>query len=257
MPTKDGTAFKYSEQKRKRMGEYRTCKNCQKVFYLVPVRVKRNEQFCSRTCQKEFLRIEKICPVCGKTFLVLANIADRYTVCSWECRIANGIFDNCERCGKSFRHHEHRYDRHYCSEECRRPSIIIQCKTCGKEFRRLPSDLDRQFCSFACYRRSNSETNLEKYVRQALTEIGLKFIQEARIGRYSIDFYFPGYWIALEVDGDYWHQDKKRDERKDKYLANHGIKTIHITEKEIYSIGAHDAIYLYLSKYLNLAQPKL
>jgi len=84
--------------------------------------------------------------------------------------------------------------------------------------------------------------------------LNIDFVQEAKIGRYSIDFYFPGYWIALEVDGTYWHQDKKRDARKDKYLQKRGIKVVRITENEIHNLGASNAISDKLSKFLNIIQ---
>jgi very-short-patch-repair endonuclease len=177
--------------------------------------------------------VSKVCPVCAKTFTVSAAVADRYTVCSRECRLASTKTVICQRCGKPFTCSEKRYPRHYCSEECRRPPHYIECRVCGKTLRVSPGDTDRQFCSFACYRRSNGETMLEKTIRLALTDMGVNFIQEARMGRYSVDFLLPDQRIALEVDGTYWHQDTKRDERKNHFLQSRNWIVCRITEEEI------------------------
>ena len=74
---------------------------------------------------------------------------------------------------------------------------------------------------------------LEKTVRLALETINIKFIQEAKIGRYSVDFLLSNHRIALEVDGTYWHQDLARDTRKTKFLNSHGWRVIRISDVEI------------------------
>lgn len=227
--------LKWGQAKRKRTGEYVTCPTCQKEFYLTPGRLKRGEKFCSHACRLASIpRIDKVCPVCGKTFNVLASTAHRYTVCSIECRHSDLRFSTCKRCGVVFQHSEKRYDRHYCSEECRRPPVMMSCRNCGKEFRRLPGDEDRQFCCFACYRKFNGETMPEKEVRLILQSNGIEFIQEAKMGRYSVDFILPSLRIALEIDGVYWHErTAKRDAAKDKYLFNRGWHVVRITDEEL------------------------
>jgi very-short-patch-repair endonuclease len=229
----DSQTLKYSPPKRKRSGKYLRCKHCNREFYLSPHRVNRGERYCSRECQIASKKVTKVCPVCGKDFEVNQSIQDRYTVCSKECRLANTKYQICKRCGKSFNNPEKRYDRHYCSEECRRPPVYINCATCGIKFRKLPGDKDRRFCSISCYRKSNGENLLEKTIRIALDNIGINYIQEAKMGRYSVDFLLVDHRIALEIDGVYWHSDSKRDKRKDKFLTRKGWNVIRITDKEI------------------------
>ena len=227
--------LRFRPAQRKRRGEYRTCAYCGEQFYAPPARVKRNEQFCSRACYEAARApkmVEKVCPVCGKTFSVSATIANRYTVCSRECRTASTKYQVCERCGKPFVA-EKRLNRHYCSEECRRPPFIKNCATCDKEFRYFPGDIDRMFCSFACYRRFRGENGLERIVRSTLDILSIGYIQEAKMGRYSIDFLLADLRIALEVDGTYWHRDPKRDARKMAYLEAHGWAVCRITDLEI------------------------
>jgi very-short-patch-repair endonuclease len=63
-------------------------------------------------------------------------------------------------------------------------------------------------------------------------------LQEFQIGRYSIDFFLPNLNIALEVDGKYWHQNKTRDQKKNQYLADRGLKVVRISDTEIESAPA-------------------
>lgn len=236
MPS-DPAELKYSVQKRNRRGEFRTCPQCGKEFYLQPSRVKRGERYCSHACQLAAVpKVDKICPVCGKQFTIFKSIADRYTVCSIECRHANVQRSICKRCGKEFRTSEKRYARHYCSEECRRPPNYQTCRNCGKQIRVEPADTDRQFCSFSCYRTFQGETLPEKQVRQTLDVLNIKYIQEAQMGRYSVDFLLVDLRIALEIDGVYWHQNIKRDTRKTNYLQSKGWNVIRISDIELDNI---------------------
>lgn len=217
-----------------RTGTEVQCPTCGKRHHLSPSQISEDRRFCSRQCYDVSRRnvVEKVCPVCSKTFEVLASIADRYTVCSNACRTASTKYVACKRCGKVFRA-ESRLNRHYCSEECRRPPKVTECRNCGKEFRHVPSDEDRQFCSFSCYRTFHGETIPEKSVRQVLESLQIHFMQEAQMGRYSIDFLLPELRIALEVDGIYWHRNTKRDERKTRYIESHGWRVCRITDSEI------------------------
>lgn len=232
----------------------KTCVQCGEP--LKGIQLLRQRQYCSRTCYEAAsaaVYVTKQCPVCRKDFTVLVSVSDRYTVCSMACRLAETKYVACERCGKTFVA-ERLLNRHYCSEECRRPPKYITCKTCGKRVRTVPGDVDRQFCSFACYRRSQGETNLEARVRQALTVVGVEFVQEYRVGRYSIDFAIPAKMIAIEVDGTYWHPPG-RDAAKDKRLRNLGWTIVRVAEIEVEH--APDTVALVVEKLNTVAHLKL
>ena len=227
------------------------CKNCGKSYFN-PKHTSHSE-YCSKECSPKYNSIEKICPNCGKIIQVRVSSANRYTYCSIECRKADTREFVCIRCGKKFKR-PGKQTAMYCSKLCVDPPVIVNCLTCGKEFRRSPSETTRRYCSYSCYHYgSKTESSLEKTTREALTKIGINFIQEFQVGRYSLDFYFPNHFIALEVDGDYWHKDKTKDKRRDKILIKHGITVIRVSEKDINS--SSNLIYLLksrLSKYLQL-----
>ena len=182
------------------------------------------------------MKVIKACPVCGKTFEVSAAIADRYIVCSRECRTADTEYVTCERCGKVFRA-AHGRDRHFCSEECRRPPVIVTCETCGEPFRIRPGEINkRRYCSFRCYRTSTARSSLEIAVSDALTTLGVHFQPEVQIGRFCVDFCIPDRRIIIEADGEYWHaQVKERDARRDEELKSLGWTVIRLSESEIKS----------------------
>lgn len=191
--------------------------------------------------------VVKECPVCGKTFEVSAAIADRYIVCSRECRTADTEYVTCERCGKVFRA-EHRHNRHFCSEKCRRPPVFATCDTCGKPFRISPGDVGkRRYCSFRCYRTSTARSSLEIAVSDALEALGVDFQAEVQIGRFCVDFCIPDRQLVIEADGEYWHaQVKERDARRDEELKSLGWTVIRLTESEIK--GSEDLPWLISNK---------
>jgi very-short-patch-repair endonuclease len=243
--------LKHGAPKRSRVGAMHVCPACGKSFYLTPCRAARGERFCSQECRLSTIpKVDKVCPVCQQVFRVNASTAHRYSVCSLECRHAITLRKTCLRCGKIYRA-EKRLNRHYCSEECRRPPKLINCKTCSRQFRATPSDANRRFCSFSCYRKSTGETLLECKVRQVLEANNVDYVQEHRIGRYSVDFYLPQHSTALEVDGDYWHRDPRRDLRKERFLNQKGVPVARIKETEIEHMSTSQILRLIRSRIRN------
>lgn len=209
-----------------------TCANCAGSFH--PYLGRKDQKFCCQACDKAFKAIElvsKHCPQCDLDFQVPKSIAERFNVCSRACRVALTKYVDCERCGKRFRA-EKRLNRHFCSEECRRPPVSLRCDTCQLSFRVSPAFGTRRYCSFACYRKSTAETSIERKMREALEEAGILFNQEEPAGRYSIDFNPIGTKLAIEVDGVYWH-DADKDGRRDAWLAKYGWETVRFGELEI------------------------
>lgn len=250
----------------------RVCLHCQQPFTFRPISAKtRARKFCSVTCSNKHqtvayntpckrcgtpvksyaayprsycstacynahraaVTVAKTCPRCGALFSVHKKIAHRYTVCSAECKGAELGDKACERCGDTFRTNLTRPQK-YCSEQCYRPPVYQACDNCGTRYRVKPTQAGvRRFCCFACWRKHNGETTLEAAVRDALEKLAIPFEQERRCGRYSIDFALLLLGIALEVDGEYWHQNPKRDARRDAALRKSGWKVARITESEV------------------------
>jgi hypothetical protein len=101
------------------------------------------------------------------------------------------------------------------------------CGHCGVKFRRQPGG-DRVFCSFGCYRRFRGETRPETHVRRALTDLGVAFEIEVKVGRLSIDCVLVEHGIAFEVDGAYWHQDVAKEARRDARIRAAGLVPVHL-----------------------------
>ncbi len=210
------------------------CEHCHQQFNRPPSRAKRGERFCSRTCYeaaREPEMVTKVCPVCSQSFTVKASHADRYTVCSAACRTTNTNYAACKGCGKVFCAKTNLSRRH-CSEECRNPAYTRECPKCGTLFRTEPKNPLR-FCSGECYRQYRGETSLEKTVRGALEGLDISYIREARMGSYWVDFILPDLRVALEADGDYWHNNRARDKRKDQYLHSQGWAVCRIPESDV------------------------
>ena len=60
-------------------------------------------------------------------------------------------------------------------------------------------------------------------------------IPEQRFGPYSVDFLLAEEWLAVEIDGDYWHRINKTDYKaRDKYLLEEfGLPVVRLKEGEI------------------------
>lgn len=60
--------------------------------------------------------------------------------------------------------------------------------------------------------------------------MGVEFVQEFKVGRYSIDFALKKFKIAIECDGRYWHSDPTGDDRKTAFLEKNGWKVVRLSE---------------------------
>ena len=217
------------------------CKQCNESFYIHKGR--KDQEFCSIQCRSAFKKITKVCPACKESFTIYKSVSERYNFCSMECKPKNAMRKFCLGCGKVFT--ASREDINHCSEKCRRPPVYINCLNCSKEFRICPSGKDiRRFCSFSCYRKYSGETSIEKIIRKVLDRLRINYIQEYQIGTYSIDFYLHENNICLEIDGQYWHTDFEKDQKRDNLLRNLGYKIIRIKELDIINSDNLDKLIL-------------
>jgi very-short-patch-repair endonuclease len=79
-----------------------------------------------------------------------------------------------------------------------------------------------------------AELMLWGYIRRC--QMGFRFFRQYGVGPYSLDFYCPALRLAIEIDGDshFMEGAAERDQRRDRYMANFGIRTIRFTNDEIY-----------------------
>jgi very-short-patch-repair endonuclease len=91
------------------------------------------------------------------------------------------------------------------------------------------------------YKNINKESYPEKCFRECLEKNNIKgWIQELRIFMYSIDFAFPEFKMAVEIDGRFheFPDIKEKDEKRTKYLNSLGWRVIRfpakLINKEVY-----------------------
>lgn len=87
---------------------------------------------------------------------------------------------------------------------------------------------------------NNEPSYPEKFLIRVINENGLNknYIREFNVGRYSIDFAWPTYKLAVEMDGEQHERFKdivERDKRKDEFLIKEGWKILRIKWKEMFS----------------------
>ncbi len=65
---------------------------------------------------------------------------------------------------------------------------------------------------------------------------GWKFRRQQGIGPYIIDFYCPLAKLAIELDGDSHFEDgvQEKDNIRETYINNNGIKVLRFTNRDIY-----------------------
>lgn len=64
-----------------------------------------------------------------------------------------------------------------------------------------------------------------------LTELGIDFASEHRIGPYMVDVFVPSLGLVIECDGEYWHRNTKvRDEKRDAYMTARGYRVLRVSE---------------------------
>lgn len=241
------------QRKALRRGEMIPCETCGKVVYKEAWRLDTYEHhYCSLECfgKANVTGEYCVCTNCGKEIYKPRCRMDEYDTffCSEECRLSyarTGEYVVCVICGEEIyrsKSYLNINNSRYCSPECRaigiRTGKHIECEYCGKEIWISPSMDGRKFCSRACYFRSGAETSLESNVKEALNAMYLNFDDQVPKGRYTLDFLLYPMNIAVEADGDYWHQDAERDIRRDKaLLKRYGIPTVRIKENEVTGIN--------------------
>lgn len=84
-------------------------------------------------------------------------------------------------------------------------------------------------------RHQNGEegTSIERKMSRSLKDLGLSVVQQYKIGRFFVDFAIPELKIAIECDGDYWHQDPDREKARDDFLREEGWTVLHFREAAI------------------------
>jgi len=59
---------------------------------------------------------------------------------------------------------------------------------------------------------------LREYLELHNLKRNIDFIQQHKVNKYFIDFYIPHLNLGIEVDGEQWHTDLKREEEREEIL---------------------------------------
>jgi len=80
------------------------------------------------------------------------------------------------------------------------------------------------------------DTTIEKLIQEELQNRRLAFQKHYPVGCWQVDVAFPERKLAVECDGDYWHElptRKLRDKKLNKYMESIGWMILHFREHEI------------------------
>lgn len=83
--------------------------------------------------------------------------------------------------------------------------------------------------------RKTTELPTHNFLKSMGFKIDKDYFFNHNVGTYWLDFAFPKLKIAIECDGTYFHKFRKaklRDERKNKWLNEHGWHLVRLTEDE-------------------------
>jgi G:T-mismatch repair DNA endonuclease (very short patch repair protein) len=185
------------------------------------------------------------------------------------------IYTNtCKHCSKQFEVADLSKTREgtkafigFCSDECRKTHRKEErdvysriCPCCNRLFNcEIKSMTDpnsskfKKYCSMKCVLVSTKKSNtwIEVEIREFLKSQEIDFIEQHRVGRYTIDFYIPESSIAVEANGDFWHANPSiysgplyriqedaiiKDKRKIEKLNAKGIKVLVVWENDLKTI---------------------
>lgn len=220
------------------------CRKCNKEFFIFNCHYKRGQgKYCSKECMILDKQNNKQlnCLFC-KIDYKPKNRNNKNKFCSLECwykyfDLLSDVKRICKNCNKNFiieKNYLKKSRGLFCSHLCHsifRGSEVIECLNCKSEFRHGKS-LKAKFCCFACYRKYSGESGIEQKFRITLQNNNIPFTQEAKIGKYSVDFLINN--VVIELDGDYWHKyTQERDNRKTKFLEENNFIVFRFTENEI------------------------
>jgi very-short-patch-repair endonuclease len=79
---------------------------------------------------------------------------------------------------------------------------------------------------------------------------GLRFRRQHAVGGYILDFYCAAAKLAVELDGSHHDLPKQivHDERRDRWLADQGIRTMRIAATDIMDEQACEGILVMIAK---------
>ena len=180
------------------------------------------------------------CPVCAGR-IVIQGINDLFTVApkleeewDYEENEKHSIFPSKISKGSS-------QDAHW------------RCSFCGNKWTaKIYSRIAGAGCPKCAMeeRTSLPEQTIFFYLRQIDKDI-INTYQPDWIKPSEIDIYLPSYRLGIEYDGDGFHKNAKKDEKKDDLCEAHGIKLLHVREPNCPKMREGSLVYVRPNKLEN------
>lgn len=105
-----------------------------------------------------------------------------------------------------------------------------KCNICGHEWQASIHNRSKGRNCPACAKRSKTS-----FPEQAIFYYVKKLFPDAISGDHhlgkELDIYIPSIKVAIEYDGEYWHQNVKRDKEKNQICKDHGVYLFRIRER--------------------------
>ena len=246
-------------------GVWVECDNCHTLTYKTPYQYKiHKNHFCSKECEGEYKHSQnsevRQCEFCGKPFTVRKSLPQRF--CCVECQAAwqrtivgklnprfTSVEHKCDYCGKVHYVRPYKlteFEHLFCSTECRQKwyaEVWSQRPEWREESAKRAVDI------LSSGKMSRTDSSAQRAMNSILEDLGIEYITEYPMGRYSVDNYLPRYNMFIEVMGDYWHVNPtvydepvyemqtdriRRDSAKHDYIVNStGIEPLYVWESDL------------------------
>ena len=113
------------------------------------------------------------------------------------------------------------------------------CKDCGFSWKASPDTRSHSDCPKCSndYRSSFGEKAISYYLSQIVPLV--ERYRDKTLGKMELDLYIPSLKVAIEYDGQFFHQNVERDLKKDKICLQNGIHLIRFRETFCPRIESH------------------
>jgi very-short-patch-repair endonuclease/GNAT superfamily N-acetyltransferase len=86
-------------------------------------------------------------------------------------------------------------------------TCVYKCFGCGVQ---RPDAIEKSNVARAKQLGDGFRSGLERAMAARLSSLGIAFIPQYEVGLYIWDFFLSEHGVLIDVDGEYWHADKKR-----------------------------------------------
>lgn len=115
-----------------------------------------------------------------------------------------------------------------------RPSPMKGCKNPGAS-KYMKEHNPRVYATYPI-KDTSLELEFEKIINDDGFCLDVDYLKQKRVGNRLVDFYFPKLMLIVETDGWYWHQDKEKEDERDREILEYledGWEILHYTDDEV------------------------